>query len=465
MFGLRDVSSNCQIGQPIQILKSWTKLPDMKYLGVLVLGGLLAGCINSAPQALTPIQIIEKQTQELPCPEQDPDIQRYLITKSRSELGAITASACGYPNSEYGPITIMAIASEKSNAELLLDEVENFWIGNESRFEKTPSGWKLAGLVGNPIDEQDAVININFIEDRWQIEIVEIAKPHPVSIKSFMKTELNGKNLDLKNLISSNSVYKRYAITYTSGELTISGIMNIPNGDGPFPALVLGHGYIDPRIYTSGRGLAREQDYLAKAGYIVLHTDYRNHASSSKDPENNIRFRLGYVEDVLNAAYALRESNLPTLDKSKIGYLGRSMGGGIGYQAMVAFPGVFDAYVLYAPTSADYADNFNRWGRVAADFAKQVSETYGLPEENPQFWSGISALNYFNRIAEPVLIHHGTLDDSCNIEWSRRAVKELKAQAKSVTYYEYVGEYHAFYRDWTLSMRRTVEFLQSEFNK
>ena len=61
------------------------------------------------------------------------------------------------------------------------------------------------------------------------------------------------------------------------------------------------------------------------------------------------------------------------------------MGGGIGYQAMVAYPGVFDAYVLYAPTSANAVDNFNRWGRVAADFADEVSRTYGLPENQPQF--------------------------------------------------------------------------------
>jgi dipeptidyl aminopeptidase/acylaminoacyl peptidase len=127
---------------------------------------------------------------------------------------------------------------------------------------------------------------------------------------------------------------------------------------------------------------------------------------------------------------------------------------------MVAFPGIFDAYVFYAPTSADYADNFNRWGRVAADFANEVSQTYGLPEDNPDFWANISAINFFDQVTEPVLIHHGTLDDSCEIDWSRKATKELRAKGKDVTFNEYVGEYHAFYRDWTLSMQRTVDFLE-----
>ncbi|GAA3803846.1 hypothetical protein GCM10023083_43720 [Streptomyces phyllanthi] len=34
----------------------------------------------------------------------------------------------------------------------------------------------------------------------------------------------------------------------------------------------LAHGYVDPAVYTTGRGPAREQP--ARNGYAVLHTDY-----------------------------------------------------------------------------------------------------------------------------------------------------------------------------------------------
>ena len=47
---------------------------------------------------------------------------------------------------------------------------------------------------------------------------------------------------------------------------------------GRHPAVVLAHGYIDPAVYVSGQGMRREQDWLARAGYVVLHVDYRNHA-------------------------------------------------------------------------------------------------------------------------------------------------------------------------------------------
>ena len=57
-----------------------------------------------------------------------------------------------------------------------------------------------------------------------------------------------------------------------------------PKGPGPFPGIVLNHGYIEPSYYVTGQGLAREQDWLARAGFVVLHTDYRGHAASDPVP-------------------------------------------------------------------------------------------------------------------------------------------------------------------------------------
>ena len=165
--------------------------------------------------------------------------------------------------------------------------------------------------------------------------------------------EYDGGGLQLGEVLDETSSYTRYFVTYRSGGLTISGVMNVPNGDGPFPALVLNHGYIDPDVYTNGRGLRREQDYLARHGYVVLHTDYRNHAQSDDDPNAEQNLRLGYTEDVVNAVLALRTSGLPAVDPNRIGLLGRSMGGGVTYNVLVAQPGLVDAAVVYAPVSSN----------------------------------------------------------------------------------------------------------------
>ena len=195
--------------------------------------------------------------------------------------------------------------------------------------------------------------------------------------------------------------------------------MNVPRGKGPFPVVVLAHGYIDPAVYWSGQGFRREQDALARNGYVALHVDYRNHAGSTDDPDNDLTMRLGYAEDVLNAAVAVRASNLPALDGERIALLGRSMGGSVAFNALVARPGVFDAAVVYASTSTHAVDNFNRWQRQDDRLRRAVFGEHGSPSANPGFWRGISAVNYVDRITEPVLMFHGTRDESCPIRWAR----------------------------------------------
>jgi dipeptidyl aminopeptidase/acylaminoacyl peptidase len=282
----------------------------------------------------------------------------------------------------------------------------------------------------------------------------------PVSLPALMQTEIVGSDLVIGDAIGSTAKYTRHPVTYKANEFTISGIMNIPKGEGPFPTLVLGHGYIDTDIYTSGRGLKREQDYLANRGYIVLHTDYRNHAGSDDDPNNDTNLRLGYTIDVIAAARALRASGLPQVDTAKIGYLGRSMGGGIGYNVATVAPNEFDAIILYAPVSANYVDNFNKWGRNMPAVGNPIIERFGSPEDTPKFWAGISAENYFERIEDPILIHHGTNDQICKIAWSERAVAQMEALNKDVTFQIYEGEQHAFEPQWELSMQRSVEFFE-----
>lgn len=282
--------------------------------------------------------------------------------------------------------------------------------------------------------------------------------PHPVSLPALMAKKYDGRDLALGRVLDRNSAYTRYFATYRSGDLTISGIMNVPAGRGPFPALVLNHGYIDPDVYTNGRGLKREQDYLARRGYVVLHTDYRNHAQSDDDPNSELHLRLGYTEDVINAVLALRSSSLPYLGHDRIGLLGRSMGGGITYNALVTQPGLVKAAVVFAPVSSNAAQNFNRWSR-GDSVAPRIIAEYGAPERNPAFWRGLSAVNYFDRITEPIIIHHGTSDDTCPPQWSRDTQAALKRAGKDSTLYWYEGEEHAFVPLWPTSMRRTVQFL------
>ncbi|MEV4038391.1 alpha/beta hydrolase family protein [Streptomyces umbrinus] len=284
---------------------------------------------------------------------------------------------------------------------------------------------------------------------------------NPVSIPGLIQREHRGSDLKLGNVRVRTDAYTQYAVTYEANGLTISGIMNIPRGKGPFPALVLAHGYIDPAVYTSGRGLAREQELLARNGYVVLHTDYRNHAGSDDDPDNDVNLRLGYTEDTIGAVKALRSSGRPEIDGERIGLLGRSMGGGVVYNTLVVAPGLVDAAVVFAPVSSRPDENIDHFQRGDGDaVVAEIDKTHRTPEENPKFWREASPITYVDRVTEPLLIHHGTADESCPIVWSERTTAAFEKAGKDVELVKYKGEHHTFAPQWPASMDTTMDFFE-----
>ncbi|MFF8673782.1 alpha/beta hydrolase family protein [Streptomyces sp. NPDC015242] len=283
----------------------------------------------------------------------------------------------------------------------------------------------------------------------------------PVSLPALMRREHTGSGLRLGDVLARTSAYTRYAVTYEANGLTVSGIMNIPAGKGPFPALVLAHGYIDPDVYVSGQGMPREQDRLARSGYVVLHTDYRNHARSDDDPGNDVNLRLGYTEDVIGAALALRDSGRPEIDGGRLGLFGRSMGGGVVYNTLVVAPGLFDAAVAHAPVSARPQENIDHFQRPGGDpVVTEIEDRHGTPEENPAFWRGVSALSYADRLTEPLLIQHGTADGTCPLAWSREAARVFQEAGKDVELRTVAGEGHTFGPRWAAEMDVTEAFFE-----
>lgn len=285
----------------------------------------------------------------------------------------------------------------------------------------------------------------------------------PVSLPALFAGRYDGRRFRLGRVLVRTDAYTQRAVTYRSNGLRISGVMSIPEGSGRFPLLVLAHGYIDPAVYVTGQGLRREQDWLARAGYAVLHVDYRNHAGSSRDPKADERLRIDYAVDVVNAVHALRRSGLQFLDLDRTGLLGRSMGGGVVYNVLTVAPGLVDAAVVYAPVSSRAEDNFDRWIRHdpnRAALSRRIIRAHGAPEQNQEFWREVSSRTYFGRVTEPVLIQHGTADESCPIRWSRQSLAALKAVGVEARMFTYPGEPHAFDAAWPRSMRRTVRFFE-----
>ncbi len=298
-----------------------------------------------------------------------------------------------------------------------------------------------------------------------QNEKAEI-KPHPDSIPAMMEKEFVGNDLKLGEVIFDNEAYTRRHITYTSEGLSISGVMNIPKGKRAFPIVIVNHGYIDPKIYTNGQGLKREQDYLAREGYVVIHSDYRNHADSDFDPDNEIRPRSGYVEDIMNLLNAVQKADYEFLDKDNIGMLGHSMGGGVTINVMTIAPKEVKVYILLAPINSDYEKNFDRWVvEEWPDLAQEIFDTYGSFEENPEFWKSVSAINYLENVSAPVQLHQGVADKDVPVQWSRDLAKALEKENKNVTYYEYPAIGHLFLNNFQTVMSHATKLLNEKLKQ
>jgi uncharacterized protein len=284
-----------------------------------------------------------------------------------------------------------------------------------------------------------------------------------LSLAALMREDFPPSRIERVAVESRTEAYLRYRVTYEAGDLTVSGVLLQPHGEGPFPGIVLNHGYIDPDVYRPGQGLAREQDRLARAGFAVLHTDYRGHASSDDPTEPfDMESRLGYTRDAIHAVLALEQE--PFVDPDRMAMLGRSMGGAVTLNALVVKPDLVEAAVIYASVSSllhENVEHFTRPNRPGV--AREAYRTYGSPEDNPEFWAGLSARTYFDRISDPVLAHHGRQDATCPFRWATETQDALEAAGADATLVPYPGEDHVFYNRWSDSMDRTIDFIRKNF--
>ncbi|WP_141014196.1 prolyl oligopeptidase family serine peptidase [Nocardioides sambongensis] len=293
--------------------------------------------------------------------------------------------------------------------------------------------------------------------------------PDPISVAALADADLPGGDLRLGAVRERTDSFTSYDVTFGSTRsgrgsrrMTISGVLNVPTGRGPFPAVVLAHGYIDPAYYERGQGMTRERGHLATAGYVALHVDYRNHAESDDDPRVETAVRLGYSADVVAAARALAATDRVRVDADRIALFGRSMGGGVMLKALGAEPGLFAAGVGWASVSSLEAENFAQFQASDASTARLRAATrgrHGLPTDDPAFWRGISARPLLDRITEPVLLVHGRLDETCPPRWASATHRALRRAGVDATL-EWYDDQHAFGPAFVTAMDRTVRFLR-----
>ena len=95
----------------------------------------------------------------------------------------------------------------------------------------------------------------------------------PYTIEGLRLHKYRSGDIHIRRALDANEKYISYLIDYPSDGLTITGVMQVPVGEGPFPVILMNHGFFARSVYNSGDGTDRSSAYLAEHGYITLASD------------------------------------------------------------------------------------------------------------------------------------------------------------------------------------------------
>jgi dipeptidyl aminopeptidase/acylaminoacyl peptidase len=295
---------------------------------------------------------------------------------------------------------------------------------------------------------------------------------HPMDVRVLRQAGYPGSELVIEETLAPGSNYDRYRVSYQSEGLTIYALLTVPRGEQPvtgWPVIVFNHGYIPPAQYRTTERYVSYVDGFARNGYIVFRSDYRGHDRSEGDPSSAYG-SPDYTIDVLNGLASVQR--YPDADPDRIGMWGHSMGGYITLQSMVINEEI-DAGVIWAGVVGSHQERWEAWRERARDWptptpdpdrerpwrgSRYLLEIYGMPNENPEFWSAIDPVTYLDDISGPVQLHHGTSDATVAYWLSESLAARLEEKGLVGELYLYEGDNHNLAGYFGTAMQRSIAF-------
>ena len=189
---------------------------------------------------------------------------------------------------------------------------------------------------------------------------------------------------------------------YMSDGLKITGLMSKPEGEGPFPVVLVNHGGFDP-----AKNVAGFLDFFASHGFVALASDYRG----CGDAQGTHEAAKGEVNDIVNLVHFAQA--LPYAAPTRLSIWGFSHGGALALLAASRDQSVRSVISVQGPV--EMADAWRHWERhqdkpglkALAGLSTIIG---GTPNQVPAAWRGRSALYVAAQIKCPVLLIYSADD-------------------------------------------------------
>ena len=258
----------------------------------------------------------------------------------------------------------------------------------------------------------------------------------PYYIESLRARSYPGGKLTIGEQMAWGAGYTKYHMSWPSGGQTMTGTISLPDGQGPFPVVVVNHGFIPPERYWIGQDSGIFGDPMAAHGFISVAPNWPGYAGSGPAPAD-VPSLVGEVVTALDLVSSV--GTLPQADMGRVAFVGHSNGGGISQLAMVVDPRV-KAVVLHGPISSDMVDNARKWWVQRPDGVQGI----GPPDANPDGYRHLSPRNYFEAGQPPVLIVQGTSDHTIPAEWTNATYAALQQKGVESRLLWFPGADHDF---------------------
>lgn len=281
------------------------------------------------------------------------------------------------------------------------------------------------------------------------------------SIENLSKVKATPSMINLQKVLKDDKDFTSYLFSLTfppnpakSEKKKVTGQINIPKGEGPYPVVVMLRGYVDQKIYKTGDGTRRAGEYFAKNGFISLAPDFLGYGQSDEEAGNIFESRFQTYTTALALLNSLGSLNL--WNKSDIFLWGHSNGGQIAISILEA-TGADYPTTLWAPVSKPFPYSVLYYTDESDDKGKLIRSELAKFEDlyNPDLYS---IHKYFDRIKAPIQLHQGAADDAVPRQWSDYLADTLLGLNVNLDYFTYPGADHNLNPSWDLVVQRDLAF-------